>query len=392
MEHHRALGRLVTERFFAPCPRGLEALLADEIAAVGGSDIAATLGGVAFAGPFDLCYRVNLESRLASRVLWLVAHQPYRTEQDIYRLCCDLRWTDWFLSRHTIKVKVSARQSPLKSLEFVTLRVKDAVCDTFRTRSGRRPTVETSRPDIRIDVFLDANTVTFYLDTSGEALFKRGWGKVPAEAPLRENLAAGLLKLAGWAPGTVLLDPMCGSGTILIEAAQMALDVAPGLRRRFAFEKLNNFNEKAWHGLRRAAADRKRTATPCAIFGLDDSDFALETARGNLAGASVAGAVQVAKGDVLTVTPPAAEGILIANPPYGVRTGEVARLEQFYPEVGHALKQRFAGWRAYLFTADLRLPKLIGLAPSRRVPLFNGPLECRLYEFKMVEGSMRKRR
>ena len=395
MEHHLALGRLVTdarsERFFAPCPRGLEALLADEIAAIGGSDIAATLGGVAFAGPFDLCYRANLESRLASRVLWRVAQAPYRTEQDIYRACYDLRWPDWFLSRHTIKVKVSARHSPLKSLEFVTLRVKDAVCDTFRARSGRRPTVETSRPDIRIDAFLDANAVTFYLDTSGEALFKRGWGKVAAEAPLRENLAAGLLKLAGWTPGKVLLDPMCGSGTILIEAAQVALGIAPGLRRRFAFEKLNNFDEKAWQGLRRAAAGRQRPPEPCALYGLDDADFALQTTRGNLEGAGVAGAVQVAKGDVLSASPPAAKGILIANPPYGVRTGDAARLEQFYPEVGHALKQRFAGWRAYLFTADLRLPKLIGLAPSRRVPLFNGPLECRLYEFKMVEGSMRRR-
>ncbi len=376
--------------FFAPCPRGLEDVLCAELERLGAQTVVATPGGAGFAGPFALCYRINLESRIASRVLWRVFHGSYRDEQDLYRAARELPWRDWFAPRRTIKVKVSAQHCPLKSLDFVTLRIKDAVCDQFRETTGSRPSVDTRQPDIRIDAFLDHQDATLYLDTSGEALFKRGLRKAAANAPLRENLAAGILRLTGWTGEQALLDPMCGGGTIVMEAALMARNIAPGLGRRFAFEKLHNFDPRTWGELCTASRSRQTARTPLAIYGSDFDGKALHAARANLEAAGLADAVKLKQADVLALKPPAEEGILVTNPPYGVRIGDEEALAEFYPRLGDNLKQSFAGWRAYLFTADLRLPKLIGLAVSRRTPLFNGALECRLFEFKLVHGSMRR--
>jgi putative N6-adenine-specific DNA methylase len=367
-------------------------VLCAELERLGAQGVAATPGGVAFEGPFALCYAVNLNSRVASRVLWRVFHGSYRVEQDIYRAAYDLPWREWFSARRTIKVKVSAQHCPLTSLDFVTLRIKDAVCDRFRAVAGERPSVDTLRPDLRIDAFLDHRTVTLYLDTSGEALFKRGLRKAVTGAPLRENLAAGILMLTGWTAALPLLDPMCGGGTFLMEAALMARNIAPGLGRRFAFEKLNNFDSAGWRALCEANRVAQTPKAPFAIYGSDIHEGALQAARANLEAAGLADAVSLRQADVLAVKPPAAEGILVTNPPYGVRLGEEERLAGFYPRLGDSLKRNFAGWRAYIFTADLRLPTLIGLAASRHTPLFNGALECRLFEFKLVSGSMRKQK
>jgi putative N6-adenine-specific DNA methylase len=377
------------EKFFAPCPRGLEQPLARELAALGAERIAATEGGVAFEGGFDLSYRVNLWSRVASRVLWYVAGGAYRSEEDIYKLAMRVDWTRYFDVGQTFAIHTVAQKCPLKSLNFVTLRIKDAVCDRFREAMGGRPSVETRRPDIRIHAFLDAERVTLYLDTSGEALFKRGWRKSTGEAPLRENLAAGILMLAGWEPGIPLLDPMCGSGTFLMEAAMMALDIAPGLGRGFGFENLLNFDGKAWARMRREATAARRPMERLAIYGSDLSGFALGDARKNFGEAGLSEAVTLEQSDVLHVQAPAESGILVANPPYGERIGDQQALAELYPQLGSVLKQRFAGWTACIFTADTRLPKLMRLQPSRKTPLFNGPLECRLYQFKMVAGSNR---
>ncbi len=378
------------QQFFTPCPRGLEPVLADELKELGAQDVAPTQGGVGFTGPFTLCYRVNLESRIASRVFWRVWHGPYRHEQDLYDAACALPWRDWFSAERTIKVKVSAQQCPLKSLDFVTLRIKDAVCDAFTRVAKARPSVDTATPDVRVDAFLDATHATCYLDTSGEPLFKRGLRAARTEAPLRENLAAGILKLAGWTPDQALLDPMCGGGTFLLEAAQMGRRIAPGLGRRFAFEKLNRFDGPHWRALCEASRARQRPDAPLRIFGSDVNGTVLQAARVNLEAAGLAEAVPLKQVSVLDVKPPAETGLIVMNPPYGVRTGEEADLAELYPRLGDVLKQRFAGWRACIFTGDLRLPKLIRLTPSRRTPLFNGALECRLYEFKLVPGSMRR--
>jgi len=376
------------EEFFATCPRGLERVLADELEAFDAQGVRAVGGGVFFRGEWFLCYRANLESRTASRILWRITGGPYRDEQDIYRIAFAPRWTDWFEPTRTIRIDVSAIKSSLTSLNFVTLKIKDAVCDKVRLLSRRRPNVDTRAPDIPIQAHLTDRDFTLYLDTTGEPLFKRGLRRRTGEAPLRENLAAGILRLAGWQPGIPLLDPMCGSATILIEAALLALDIAPGLGRQFAFEKFKNFDARRWRELRRKIAVRQKPKRLLAIYGSDIDPTALQAARANLAAAGVAECVTLECADVLDSTPPTREGIIVSNPPYGVRLGEQQRLAEFYPRLGDLLKKRFTGWRVYFLSADMRLPKLIRLAVSRRVPLFNGALECRLFEYKMVAGRM----
>jgi len=380
------------ERFFATCLRGLELILAEELQLLGAEKVHAVGGGVQFGGDFFLCYRANLESRIASRILWQVSTDRYRDEDDIYRGAYALQWTDWFDAARTIRVDVSATKSPLTSLNFVTLKIKDALCDKILRLTGRRPSVDTRQPDIPIQAHLTDRDFTLYLDTTGEPLFKRGKRIAVGEAPLRENLAAGILRLAKWSPGIPLLDPMCGSGTFLLEAALMALDIAPGLGRHFAFEKFRNFDWRRWRELSHQSACRQKAKTPQAIYGSDLSGDVLKAARTNLAAAGLEKIVSLKQANVLEISAPAKEGIIVTNPPYGVRLGEQRELAEFYPKLGDLLKQEFTGWRAYILSADMRLPKLIRLAASKRTPLFNGALECRLFEYKMVAGGMRKKK
>jgi putative N6-adenine-specific DNA methylase len=252
--------------------------------------------------------------------------------------------------------------------------------------------VDTAAPDVRIHAFLTDRQLTLYLDTSGDALFKRGYRTAGGEAPLRENLAAGILRLAGWSPGTPLLDPMCGSGTFLTEAALIALDRAPGIGRRFAFEHLAGFDRGAWESLLAGARARAREPRALAIHGADRDVRALTAARENLRGLGLADAVTLERADVLELAPPAPGGILVTNPPYGVRLDEKEQLAAFYPRLGDALKQHFPGWTAYILSADMDLPKKIGLKASRRTPLYNGALECRLFEYRLVAGRLPPRR
>jgi putative N6-adenine-specific DNA methylase len=379
-----------SDTFFATCPRGLEGVLAQELTALAATDIRAADGGVQFTGALTIGYAVNLWSRVASRVLWRVHRSRYRTEHDIFNAARKLDWARWFGVERTLRVDVSAIKSPVKSLEFVTLRVKDAICDTFRTRHGKRPSIDTHVPDVRVQAFLTAGELTLYIDLSGEPLFKRGYRHETGAAPLRENLAAGLLRLAHWEPGMTLLDPMCGSGTTLCEAAMLAANRAPGVARTFGFEKLLNFNTQAWDEMRRKAKANETTIAPSTLFGSDLRGDALKIARANLEALGYASAVTLKQANVLEMPPPAASGIIVTNPPYGVRLEETADLAAFYPRLGDTLKKRYAGWTAYLLSGDMQLPKKIGLAASKRTPLFNGALECRLFEYKVVAGSNRR--
>ena len=381
-----------TEHFVAPCPRGLEGVLAIELATLGGNDVRSVHGGVLFTGPYQTCYTVNLESRIASRVLWRVGHSDYRGEQDIYEAARRLPWPDWFSPSRSIRVNVAAIKSPLKSLNFATLKIKDAVCDAFRAAGNRRPDVDTRKPDVRIHAFLTASTLTLYLDTSGDALFKRGYRAGTVDAPLRENLAAGILRLTGWEPETPLLDPMCGSGTFLTEAAMIAASMAPGANRRFGFEKLKRFDRDTWHGLRQAALERRIEKPEATIVGSDRDGRALKLARANLAAIGIEQQVRLKRADVLAMPAPGSAGIIVTNPPYGVRMDEQRQLAEFYPRLGDVLKKQYSGWTAYIFTSDLRLAKLIRLSASKRTPLFNGALDCRLFEYKLVSGSNRDAR
>jgi putative N6-adenine-specific DNA methylase len=389
--------------YFCPCPRGMEAALAEELGEIAQQSTTLKVhnqvpGGVHCSGSLVDAYRINLHSRIASRLLMRMAQGSYTNENDIYDLVLEQPWEDWFGVEHTIRVDVTMVKSPLKSLEFTTLKIKDAVCDRFRDQFGKRPSVNTREPDMRIVGFLDQRNFTIYLDTSGEALFKRGWREETGDAPLRENLAAGLLRVAGWKPGMPLFDPMCGSGTILCEAAQMVQGVPPGARRRFAFEKFHDFDAKVWQDMKAAIKPNPLPSEPT-IFGSDISGDMVEMARHNLRSAGILFDVPMKQIEAQQVqAPTAVPGILLTNPPYGERIGvrgdstlpqdELAN--SFYADFSSTLKQRFAGWTVYLFTADLGVPKLLRLKESRKTPFFNGALECRLFRFDMVAGFNRR--
>jgi putative N6-adenine-specific DNA methylase len=382
--------------FFASCPRGLEQVLGRELAALAAAGVNAVDGGVHFTGDLPLGYAANLHSRVASRVLWRVGQARYRAangDQDIYEAARRIDWPALFSVERTLRVNVSAIKAPVKSLDFITLRVKDAICDVFRAHPasrGKRPDIYTQTPDVRVHAFLTAADVTLYLDLSGEPLFKRGYRREAGEAPLRENLAAGMLALSGWTPEVTLLDPMCGSGTILCEAAQIAANRAPGIGRAFGFEKLLGFDLKTWDALRETAYAAENNSIKTNIYGSDLRGDALALARANLEELDLAEKVALKQANVFEMPAPALSGIIVTNPPYGVRMEDRDQLAAFYPQLGDALKKRFSGWTAYILSSDMQLAKGIGLAASKRTPLFNGALECRLFEYKLVSGGNRR--
>ena len=379
---------MTTYSLFVTCPRGLEAPLSQELEQLKCQDIRAVDGGVACKGGMEQVYRINLHSRTASRVLLRLTKSGYRSEQDIYKAAKNIRWTDWFDLEQTFKVKVEGKRAQIKSLDFVGLKIKDAVCDVFRDACGARPNVGKIRPDIRIHAFIDERDIQIFIDTSGEALFKRGYRQDTGEAPMRENLAAGLLLLAGYDGTQPFQDPFCGSGTIVIEAAWIATRRAPGLMRRFGFEKLKNFDAALWKKLQHEAETQIRPA-PAPISGSDNDRHMIRAAVANAQAAEVDTFVRFEVKDAQDTRPNGDGGILISNPPYGVRLAEVQALQALYPQLGAWLKQHYAGWLAGMFTGDRDMPKFMRLSPKRKIPLYNGNLDCRLFLMDMVKGSNR---
>jgi putative N6-adenine-specific DNA methylase len=384
------------EAFFAIAPRGLEELLAQELAACGATACANEPGGVAFSGTLQVAYAANLHSRLASRVLWRLAHTEYADEDDVYAAAHAVPWETWFGAEQTLRVDLTATRTPLRSREFATLRIKDGIVDRLREKAGARPSIDRARPDVRVFAHADATMLDLYLDLSGEALFKRGWRADKGEAPLKEHLAAGLLALSGWKPGVPLCDPFCGSGTIVIEAAAIATGQAPGLARRFGFERLRGFDAVAWKQLQDEARARIDPRAPAQIVGSDISTQVVALARHNaeLAGfASMVtdGRLQLAAGDARTVAPPADSGLIVSNPPYGAQSNpKSASVARLMNDFAANLKKSFGGWTAWLLSADLDLPSQMRLKETRRTVLFNGPLECRLFRFELVAGGYRR--
>ncbi|MEO7150485.1 MAG: THUMP domain-containing protein [Burkholderiaceae bacterium] len=406
---------------FLPCAGGVEEWLGAEIAALmPGVPLRRVRGGVGLDGEAADVMRLNLHTRLAQRVLAEVAHGEYRDEHDLYALARGVDWTQWITPGHTLRVDTTAQHSPLRSLNFAALRIKDAVCDALRDATGERPSVALRGPDLPLVLHLGETHATLYVDTSGESLFKRGWREDVGEAPLKETLAAAMLAAAGWHgrpdAGGALHDPMCGSGTIAIEAAQIACGIAPGLQRRYAFERTLPFSGDAM----RAQLQRLRSQAQAAvhapevpIHASDVSQRMVDFARRNAQRAGVAHAIEFHGGDALErsapALPPDLPGTLMVNPPYGERieaagkraasparahgANETALPDDFAIRLSAHWKRAYtlhpAGWTAWVLSPDLRLPSSMRLKASRRVPLWNGPIECRLFRFDLVAGSAR---
>ena len=387
------------ESFFATCPRNTEGLLVDELRALGAADAKETRGGATFSGPVPLAYRACLWSRTASRVLMRMASFPTGTIDELYDAVRDMPWERHLKVDGTLAIETTStiRLGPLATVNthFVEQRVKDAVVDRFRAKTGRRPGVQLARPDVRIAVHLSPTEIVVSLDLSGEGLHRRGYRLEGGGAPLKENLAAAILLRAGWpavaARGGALLDPMCGSGTLLIEGALIAADIAPGLGREyFGFLGWEGFDQAAWQDLLAEAAERRRdglTKLP-PLFGSDSDARALGAARANARRAGLAGRIQFAIRDLRALTAPTGvtPGLVATNPPYGKRLGEVSELTGLYETLGERLKLSFSRWEAAVFTANPDLTAHLGLRARRVNVLFNGPLEAKLLVFDIGAG------
>jgi putative N6-adenine-specific DNA methylase len=438
-------------QLFLPCAAGVEDYLAQEvheITGLQGEDLRVMRGGVNVRSSWRDAMRLNLYSRLCQRVLVQLHVGEYRSEQDLYRAASDVAWEIWFTPKESFKIEITAQHSPLQSLNFAALKIKDAIADRFRFKTGIRPDVNTQWPDARIYAHLTTDTVTIYIDTSGEPLFKRGWRHDTGEAPLKETLAAAMIAASGWAETIYdevegeepsfapFYDPCCGSGTIAIEAAQIACNIAPGSTRRFAFEKLLPYQPHVWNAIKTEAAQAVLTPAErenIQIFGSDVSFRMVDFATRNAERAGVADVVQFRGGDALQRMPPSdnlkKNGIMLVNPPYGDRIGisgvagqnarrsggrenmqqtrdsdfedahqprfgqrETAQTEngdEFFPQLSAHWKKNYAGWTAHVLTPDMKLPSKMRLKESRRIPMWNGPIECRLFRFDMVAGSAR---
>jgi len=440
-------------QLFLPCAAGVEAMLATEVQSITGITGKAWRAGVQLQGSWREALQLNLHSRLAQRVLIELQHNQYRSEQDLYNAAASVAWEIWFTPKQTFKVEITAQHSPLTSLNFAALKIKDAIADRFRDKYDVRPDVDTHWPDVRVYVHLTVDTVTIYIDTSGEPLFKRGWREDKGDAPLKETLAAAMIAASGWGlgkeglckQGVPLYDPCCGSGTIAIEAAQISCNIAPGINRRFAFQKYLPFQPHVWEGLL-DQAEAAITEPTAPVFGSDVAFRMVDFAERNAERAGVANVVQFRGGDALQRMPPAASGVMLVNPPYGERIdvagvagisavqgrdqrrtqfqgqsidefGQPVQQDQtehaprrdrnanpareqavtdsgeeasnFFPQLATHWKKNYAGWTAHILTPDLKLPNKMRLKESRRVPMWNGPIECRLFRFDMVAGSAR---
>jgi putative N6-adenine-specific DNA methylase len=406
---------------FVPCAQGVEEMLVAELGAITGEPAKAARGGAWADGDLQAAMRINLECRLGQRVLLPLIDGPYRDEHDLYDLARRVDWTAWITPDQTLRVDVSAQRSPLQSLNFAALRIKDAVCDVLRDATGARPSVDTRHPTLPLLLYVGPDHASLYADTSGEALFKRGWRDarggsqgVKGEAPLKETLAAAMLAAAGWhgrADDGPLFDPCCGAGTIAIEAAQLACGIAPGAQRSFAFERQLPFQplRTAWQQMRAAA--RARVHAPTApVFAGDVSFRMTDFAQRNAERAGVAHAIEFKTADALQRLPPAPGGTLLMNPPYGERIapkgqgqgqgrGEGGAREafeggadggDFFAALASHWKRHYGGWTAWCLSPEMKLPTLMRLKESRRVPMWNGAIECRLFRFDLVTGSHRK--
>ncbi len=391
-----------SERFFATTAKGMEPLLAAELRELGATDVEQRRAGVAFRGALEAAYRACLWSRVANRILLPVTSFDAPTPEALYAGVRAVRWADHIGRGRTVAVDCRLSGSRITHSHYAALKTKDAIVDQLRDQRGARPNVDVRRPDVRVNVSLHADQAVVSIDLSGASQHRRGYRAVGAAAPLKENLAAAILLLADWPArareGAALIDPMCGSGTITLEAALIAGAVAPGLRRDyFGCTGWRAHDPALWARLRREAETRAahglRRLPP--IHGYDADAGAVRAARLNLARAGLTTRVHVERRALCDCAPIAARrgearpGLLITNPPYGERLGEADQLGALYEQLGDLLRRRFPGWIGYVLTGAPALARRIGLRPSRRVVLYNGAIECRLLELPISSTPVR---
>ncbi|HVK17129.1 MAG TPA: THUMP domain-containing protein [Fimbriiglobus sp.] len=374
----------MTTRYFATCARGLEPILSRELTVLGADGVTPGRGGVAFGGGPALVYRANLWLRTAVRILRPVLEADVRSTDELYDAVRGVDWSEYMTPDHTLAVDCNVRDSAITHSQYAARRVKDAVCDQFRERVGRRPSVDTERPGVGINLHVARDHAILSLDSSWDSLHKRGYRPVLTRAPLNEALAAGLLLHLGYDGSEPLYDPMCGSGTFAIEGAWLALNRPPGLTRKwFGFFGWLDFDKGLWSAIRDEARRGVGAALPCPVGGSDVRTDAVEFARGNARTAGVGNLLRFERQELKQARPPASPpGLLICNPPYGERLGEEKELEPLYRSLGEATAANWPGWRLAVFTANDRLARKVKLRVRRSSPFYNGSLTCKLWEYE----------
>ena len=376
-----------THLYIAKTFAGCEALLEAELLQLGAEETRILTRAVEFRADLRVMYRVNLCSRVALRVLKPVFQFEASSENMLYHEIQRIQWSDHFSLEQTFAIHATLNQSNMTHSLYVALKAKDAIVDQFRDQTGERPSVDLDAPDIRIHLHLFENRCTLSFDASGESLHKRGYRDYTNQAPINEALAAALVMQSGWQPDQVLADFMCGSGTLLIEAALMALNKAPNQwRKRFGFMGWNDFDEHIWKAVKAEALAAEKPADTLKLFGSDVSGAVIEKAKENIRQAGLQQCITLRKCSFEKFQVPATEGVLVCNPPYGLRIAPQDILE-LYRGIGDKMKKDFKGWTCWIFTGNLETAKFIGLRPSRKIHLYNGPIECRFLKFDIYEGS-----
>lgn len=371
-------------KFFAAAAKGVEPVLAGELRSLGMNDIVEETGGVRFSGGLEAAYRANLWLRTANRVLMTLRDFHCPSEQALYDGVRKIDWRRYLTSKMTLAVDANVRSSTITHSKYAALKTKDAIVDQLREKTGSRPSVDPENPDLRINIHIDRNQCTLSLDTSGESLHKRGYRTAGLEAPLKETLAAALVYFTEWDMKSPFIDPMCGSGTIVIEAALKAANIAPGLiRKTFGFQHWLNFDKTLWDRLVNEAEGLRKPKSQASIRGYDISGKAIGAAMENARAATVGAFVPFIRKDIKDLEPPQGPGVIIVNPPYGERLGQKQELESLYKTIGDVFKQKCKGYTGFVFTGNLDLAKHIGLKASRRIILFNGPIESRLLKYEL---------
>jgi putative N6-adenine-specific DNA methylase len=375
-------------KYFATCARGLEPTLADELRALGAGKVEAGRGGAHFHGDLATLFRANLWLRTAIRVLWPILDAPVHSPEELYAAVQTIDWSRYLTPQHTIAVDCNVRDSKLTHSHYAALKVKDAICDQFVSRCGRRPSVDVEQPLLALNLHVYRDQAVLSLDSSAESLHKRGYRPILTKAPLNEALAAGLILWTGWRGEVPLIDPLCGSGTFCIEAAWLALQRPPGLtRRRFGFMGWMNYDVALWTQLRDEARRGLFKMLPQPILGSDVRRDAVNFAQGNARAAGIGHLLRFEQKDVADFQPPPGPaGLLICNPPYGERLGDEKELKGLYRTLGEVFRKRCQGWRLCVFTGNALLARQLGLKPARTADFFNGPLRCRMLEFAPSEG------
>jgi putative N6-adenine-specific DNA methylase len=376
------------QRLFATCARGLERVLAAEISELGSQDVEPGRGGVHFQGDLALIYQANLWLRTAVRVLRPISEFHVDSPEELYDAVRAIDWSQYLTPDHTIAVDCNVRDSNLTHSHYAALKTKDAICDQFVDGCGKRPSVDLEEPMVGLNLHVYRNQAVLSLDSSGPSLHKRGYRPVQTRAPLNEALAAGLVLLCGWKGDTPFVDPLCGSGTLPIESAWLALRRPPGLtRRRFGFQGWIDYDVRLWTELRDEARRQVRKELRAPIQGSDQRRDAIEFARTNARAAGVGHRVQFTVQDLRELSTPAGSpGTILCNPPYGERLGQEADLRSLYQLLGEVLRQRCPGWDAWVFTGNQTLAEHIDLPVTQEIALYNGRIPCKLLRLSTSGG------